>query len=50
MLRSIRRAADRLRYGSQGAVLLAPCDAEPVGHVLLSYLTDSFLGTAGRGG
>jgi glycosyltransferase involved in cell wall biosynthesis len=50
MLRSIRRAANRLRYGSQGRVVsIAPRDAEPVGHVLLSYLTESFLATGGAG-
>jgi glycosyltransferase involved in cell wall biosynthesis len=50
MLRSIRRATERMRYGSQGRVVsLVPRETEPVGHVLLSYLIDSFLADGGAG-
>src|SRR6266436_3777121 len=53
MLRSLRKAADRLRYGSQGRVVsLMPRQKSssrqaPLGHVLLSYLTNPFLVASG---
>jgi glycosyltransferase involved in cell wall biosynthesis len=48
MLRSLRKAADRLRYGSQGRVVsLAPKQQPPLGHVLVSYLTTPFLVASG---
>jgi glycosyltransferase involved in cell wall biosynthesis len=53
MLRSLRKAADRLRYGSQGRVVsLMPRQQAsrrqaPLGHVLLSYLTNPFLVASG---